>query len=87
MMEFLKKVQKLSERKRKMIFWVLISILAIILTIFYIKISKERIENIDIEEIQSEFPKWEPEKFVPEFEEFDLPKKLEELKKLENVIE
>lgn len=85
-MEFLKKIQNLPEKKRKVIFWAFISILTIILIILYINIVKERIRNINIEEIKNEFPKWEPEN-IPELENFNLPEELEGLNNQEEVIE
>ncbi|MFH1643501.1 MAG: hypothetical protein ABH967_02670 [Patescibacteria group bacterium] len=85
-MEFLKKIQNLPEKKRKVIFWAFISILTIILIILYINIVKERIRNINIEEIKNEFPEWEPEN-IPELENFNLPEELEGLNNQEEVIE
>jgi len=81
-MKFLKKIQELPEKKRRIIFWILISTFTIILMIFYVKISKERIKNINIEEIQNELPKWEPEIFAPGLKELEKLNIQEELEKL-----
>jgi len=45
-MKFLEKLQGLSETKKKIILWIVVSILFLILLVFYSKIFEKRINNL-----------------------------------------
>lgn len=49
--EFIKKLQSLPEEKKKIILWTIVIILGLILSFFWITISKERLGKIDTKEI------------------------------------
>jgi hypothetical protein len=69
-MDFLNKIRSLPERKRKIILWVTVIVVASALLVFWIKFSKQRIESFNVEEFKEglELSSLEgPE--IPSFEE------------------
>ncbi len=54
-MEFLKKVQNLPLKQRKIVLWVIVVILGLALCVLWLKITKERIKGFGKEEIMKEF--------------------------------
>jgi hypothetical protein len=69
-MNFLNKIRSLPEKKRKLILWVTVIVIALILLVIWIKFSKQRIESFNMEEFKEglELPSIErPE--LPSFEE------------------
>jgi hypothetical protein len=69
-MNFLNKIRSLPEKKRKLILWVTVIVIALILLVIWIKFSKQRIESFNMEEFKEglELPSLEgPE--LPSFEE------------------
>ncbi len=70
MKSLLSKIQGLPEGKRKIIFWAVMIVLALILSGFYIKNAQKRIVNINTEKAK---------------EELQLPYLEEELKKLPKI--
>jgi len=67
MKNLITKIQGLPESKRKIIFWVLVIIIASVLLIFNIKNAQERFKNFRLERFKEElpFPKIE----IPKIEE------------------
>ncbi|MDD5145507.1 MAG: hypothetical protein PHF44_01545 [Candidatus Pacebacteria bacterium] len=53
-MKFLEKIQNLPERKRKIILWILVSLIGIILLFWYVKVFQSRFKSFNKEEIQKE---------------------------------
>ncbi len=68
--EFIKKLQELPIKQRKIILWVIIAILGLTLCLLWLKITKERLKGFGKEEIMEELN-------LPAFEE-----KLQEIPKL-----
>ena len=69
-MNFLNKIRNLPEKKRKIILWVTVIIVALILLVIWIRLSKQRVESFKVEEFKEglELPSLEgPE--LPSFEE------------------
>ena len=54
MKDFIKKIQGLPERKRRIILWTIISVLGICLSIFYVKNISKSIKNFQKEELIEE---------------------------------
>jgi len=81
-MNILEKARALPERKRKIIFWVLLIIFSILLLFFWVKRVKKKSEQFKIKEIEREIS-------LPSFEGIEFPEiEIEEdLKKLEELIE
>jgi len=76
---FLKKIQGLPERKRKIIFWLLIVIISLSLVFFYIKNVQKKLKTFKIEESKKEIPKSEiPEIKIPIIGEGEDLEKLKE---------
>lgn len=61
-MDILRRLQNLPEPKRKKILWITVIIIGILLFIFYIKNSQQRLRNLRGEEIKEQFR-------IPEFQE------------------
>jgi hypothetical protein len=51
-MNFLNKIRSLPEKKRKVILWVTVIVIALILLVVWIKFSKQRIESFNMEEFK-----------------------------------
>jgi len=85
-MEFLKKVQNLPLKQRKIILWIIVVILGLALCVLWLKITKERIKSFGKGDIMKEFnlPDFNKESLeIPEFGNEEEPKNLEELIKEE----
>ncbi len=54
-MKFLKKVQNLPLKQRKIVLWIIVVILGLALCILWFKITKERIKGFGKEDIMKEF--------------------------------
>lgn len=57
-MDFIKKIQNLPERKRKIIFWIMIILIACLTAFFFVKNTQNRIKNFDTENFAKNFPKF-----------------------------
>ena len=69
-MSLLKKVQKLDVRKRKLIFWIIVVILASLLFLLWIKITAFRLERLREQKVFEDFklPQFEiPQIEIPTF--------------------
>ena len=72
MKNLITKIQGLPESKRKIIFWILVIIIASVLLIFNIKNAQERFKNFRLERFKEELP-------LPKIE---IPKLPEEILKI-----
>ncbi len=70
-MKFLEKLQSLPEKKRKIILMIVVILVGVLLSVFYVKNIKEVLKNLSGEEIKKQLK-------VPEFQE-----RLKELPKVE----
>ncbi len=69
-MEFLKRLQNLPLKQRKIVLWIIVAILGLALCILWLKITKERIKGFGKEDIMKEFnlPSFDKELLeIPEF--------------------
>ena len=78
MKNLLSKIQKLPDRQRKIIFWVVMIILTLSLSAFYIRNVQKKMPNINVEKTKEElrFPSLEEEfKKLPdiEFPKIEMP--------------
>ena len=81
-MKFLKKVQNLPLKQRKIVLWVIVVILGLALCVLWFKTTKEEIKGFGKEEIMKEFnlPGFSKESLeIPEFWNEEELKNLEEL--------
>lgn len=93
-MEILRKVQKLPEGKRKIIFWLLLIIIGVGLVSFFIRNTQKRFENFEGGDLKEDLqlPKLEEElDNLPELPNFEMPELIpkedeEKLKELEELI-
>ncbi len=89
-MNFLRKLQGLPERGKKIILWAVIIVIGILFLTFYIKDFRQRFKNFNIEELKKEFKIPELQEGLKEMPKFQMPNlempKIsdEELKNLEN---
>jgi hypothetical protein len=74
MKNLLRKIQGLPEKKRKIIFWVLIILIAAVLIFFDIKSAQKRFKNFRLEKFKEELPS--PKIEIPKMPEeiFKIPK-------------
>jgi len=81
---FFKKIQNLPERKRKIIFWLLMVIISLSLVFFYIKNVQKKLKSLKIEESKKQIPKLEMPKIeIPKIgERGELEKLKEQLEQL-----
>ncbi len=61
-MNFLQKIQKLPEQKRKAILWIIVIIIALSIFVFYIRSVQERLKSFKTEELREELK-------MPQFQE------------------
>lgn len=52
---YLEKLQSLPEEKKKIILWAIVIVIGLIMAIFWFKMTKERLEKINNEEITKPF--------------------------------
>lgn len=82
-MNFLDKIQKLPEGKKKILLWLIIIILGVFLLKFYIADVKKNIKAIEIEKIKQQFQPEEIENELKIFQTEKLKQLEKELKKYE----
>ncbi|MBU2540247.1 hypothetical protein KJ786_03755 [Patescibacteria group bacterium] len=85
--EFIKKLQGLPEEKKKIILWTVVIILGLILSFFWITISKERLGKIDTKEMMKPLDTLIEKSQIPDGNEILETQDLEAMQELEKALQ